>query len=84
MIYFGVPLRSKASSNNWDNVTRVFNRTLRSIYRQTDPGFKIIVACHDLPELFEAYDERVEFLIADCPVPTNHGKCCWTRAGSSP
>ena len=71
MIYFGVPLRSKGASKNWENVTRVFNRTLRSIYRQADPDFRIIVACHDVPELDAEYDDRVEFLTAETPVPRN-------------
>ncbi|MCC8014252.1 MAG: hypothetical protein LIO87_03570 [Eubacterium sp.] len=71
MIYFGIPLRSKAASNDWKNVERVFNRTLQSVYRQTDPEFKIFVACHDKPELTHEYDDRVEFLISDTPTPTN-------------
>jgi len=71
MIYFGIPLRSKAASKNWENVTKVFNRTLRSIYSQTDPDFKIYVACHDIPALDEEYDERVEFLISDRETPKN-------------
>ena len=70
MIYFGVTLRSKAASKNWAHVVADFNRTLYSIYRQTDPDFRVIVACHDLPELDREYDERVEFLQTDVPVPT--------------
>lgn len=69
MIYFGIPLRSKAASKDWKNVERVFNRTLYSVYRQTDPDFRIIVACHDMPILDREYDDRVEFLISDTPVP---------------
>lgn len=71
MIYFGIPLRSKAASNDWKNVERIFNRTLYSVYRQTDPEFKIFVACHDKPSLERGYDDRVEFLISDTPIPTN-------------
>ena len=69
MIYFGVTLRSKASAKNWEHVERDFNRTLRSLYRQTDPEFRIIVACHDIPRLDAAYDERVEFVTTDIPTP---------------
>lgn len=69
MIYFGIPLRSKEASKDWDSVTRVFNRTLQSVYRQTDPNFKIFVACHDIPKLDKEYDERVQFLISDQPTP---------------
>lgn len=69
MIFFGIPLRSKAASKNWDNVTKVFNRTLNSVYSQTDPDFKIYVACHDIPILDREYDNRVEFLICDQDTP---------------
>ena len=79
MIYFGIPLRSKAASKNWDNVTRFFNRTLWSVYNQTDPNFKIIVACHDKPALFHQYDERVEFIIVNNPIPTNKTEMMWDK-----
>lgn len=69
MIYFCIPLRSRAASKNWEDVTRVFNRTLNSVYSQTDPDFKILVACHDVPALDRQYDERVEFLISDRKTP---------------
>ena len=69
MITFAVPLKAKAVSRDWEQVTRIFNRTLASIYNQTDPNFKIVVACHDIHELTKTYDGRVEFLISDSPVP---------------
>ena len=71
MIYFGVTLRSRASARNWENVVRDFNRTLRSISRQADPEFRVIIACHEIPPLEESYDGRVEFLTTDVPTPTN-------------
>ncbi|WP_455617996.1 hypothetical protein [Eisenbergiella sp.] len=70
MIYFGIPLRSKAASKDWNKVTMFFNRTLWSVYNQTDPNFKILVACHDLPQLTHEYDNRVEFLQVSSPIPT--------------
>lgn len=71
MIYFGIPLRSQKTAKDWDTVVRVFNRTLRSVYRQTDPDFRVFVACHEIPKLEQDYDERVQFLISDQPVPQN-------------
>lgn len=71
MIYFGIPLRSRGASKNWENVCRLFNRTLASVYNQTDPNFKIIVACHEIPALTREYDDRVEFLRSGTPIPTN-------------
>ena len=69
MIYFGIPLRSKETSNNWDKVTEFFNRTLWSVYNQTDPDFSIIVACHDIPKLKHEFDGRVEFIQVQAPIP---------------
>lgn len=69
MIYFGIPLRSKETSNNWDKVTEFFNRTLWSVYNQTDPDFRIIVACHDIPKLKHEFDGRVEFIQVQAPIP---------------
>ena len=71
MIYFGITLRSKAASNDWLKVQKTFNRTLQSVYKQTSDSFKVIVACHDMPVLLNKYDERVEFLTAEVPIPTN-------------
>lgn len=71
MILFGVPLRSKASSKNWETVSLLFNRTLWSLYNQTCPEFKIVVACHEIPLLAREYDNRVEFIRVLIPYPTN-------------
>ena len=71
MIYFGIPLRSKASSNNWEQICLSFNRTLWSVYNQTNPSFKIIVVCHEIPNLLKHYDERVEFIQVNIPFPEN-------------
>lgn len=71
MIYFGIPLRSKEASKNWDIVSKLFNRTLNSVYNQTNPEFKIIVACHDIPRLNREYDERVEFIKVSSQIPKN-------------
>ncbi len=70
MIYFGVTLRSKAVSKDWEHVVRDFRRTLRSICAQTDPDFRVIVACHEIPEAEGEYDPRVEFIQAEIPFPT--------------
>lgn len=69
MIYFGIPLRSKAASKDWSKVSMFFNRTLWSVYNQTDPNFRIIVACHDIPKLTHAFDDRVEFIQVNSPIP---------------
>lgn len=71
MIYFVIPLRSKAASRSWDSVQESFNRTLWSCYNQTSPQFKVVVVCHDIPRLDKNYDERVQFVPVSIPTPTN-------------
>lgn len=70
MLYFGITLRSRAVARDWAHVVKDFNRTLYSAYRQTDGNFRILVACHELPDLEREYDSRVEFLQTDVPVPS--------------
>lgn len=69
MLYFGIPLRSKGASKNWDRVQMFFNRTLWSVYNQTDPDFRVLIACHEKPSLTREYDSRVEFIEVDAPIP---------------
>lgn len=72
MIYFGIRLQSKQVSKDWELVSELFNRTLWSVYNQTDPDFHIIVACHEIPILRHVYDERVEFIQVCAPIPQSH------------
>jgi hypothetical protein len=67
-VFFGIPLKARAVSKNWDWTVRDFNRTLASIYNQTNPNFRILVGCHDIPELLIPTDERLEFLSVDRPI----------------
>lgn len=70
MIIFAIPLRSKESSNNWDVVLSHFHRTVRSIFNQTNPNFRCIVACNQKPVMDQEYDERLEFIeLPYMPVP---------------
>lgn len=72
LLYFIIPLISRKASKDWNMVSELFNRTLWSCYNQTDPNFRIIVACHDIPELTQKYDSRVEFIRVtenEAPIP---------------
>lgn len=70
MIIFAIPLRAKETTNDWNEITRLFNNTLQSIFNQKGSGnFKCIVACNDVPYLKEKYDERLEFIKMKLPIP---------------
>lgn len=69
MLCFVIALKSKAVSKNWERVSTLFENTLASAYRQIDPDFKIVVVCHETPQLSKRFDERVEIINVDFPPP---------------
>ena len=69
MLYFGIPLKARKVSADWDRVTELLDNTLRSIFNQSDPDFKVFVACHDVPEVRHRDDPRLEFLPVDFAPP---------------
>ena len=66
---FGIPLKARSVAQNWDWTVRDFNRTLASIYNQSNPNFQILVGCHEIPELLIPTDHRLEFIQASSPAP---------------
>ena len=49
--YFGIPLRARASALNWDQVCRNLDATLDSLAQQTRRDFRVLVSCHDIPDI---------------------------------
>ena len=70
MLVFVVPLKSARVAGSWDRVTRLVERTIRSALAQTVPDVRVIVACHEIPEV-AVDDPRVEFLPVDFPPPAD-------------
>ena len=48
--FFGIPLRAKVASRNWDLVCSNLKRTLTSLAGQTERRFRVLLACHDVPD----------------------------------
>ena len=69
--FFCVPLKPRVRSKDWDLTVRLLGETLRSILAQSDPGFEVIVAGHDRPDLPELDDPRVTWVKAAIQVPEN-------------
>lgn len=69
MMYFAVPLISKEAAMDWGAVTYALHQTLNSIFNSSDSRFRVIIACHDIPEVPTVFDGRVQFLQLDTPVP---------------
>ena len=73
VVTFAIPLRSKAASNDWGKVSALFNRTLASVCRQINGDFRVVVACHDVPELLPGLPlEKIEFIQVDSPLPRDY------------
>ncbi len=51
MLGFIIPLKSQRVARDWDLVTQLLERTLRSACAQTHPGFFVVVVCHEVPNL---------------------------------
>ena len=51
MLVFVVPLKSKRLAGSWRRSEALLERTLRSICAQTSDAFRVIVVCHERPEI---------------------------------
>ncbi|HEY9802616.1 MAG TPA: glycosyltransferase family A protein [Leptolyngbyaceae cyanobacterium] len=68
MIVFVIPLKSQKVSQDWEKVCQLFERCLQSICRQTDPNFRVIVVCHEKPNI-QFTHPHVHYVEADFPIP---------------
>lgn len=62
-------LRAKTLAHNWDLHVWLLQRTLKSMLAQTDESFRVVVACHEIPDIPEASHSKVHFLPLDIPIP---------------
>lgn len=69
MLCFVIALKSKAVSKNWARVSALFEMCLTSAYNQIDPDFRIVVVCHETPQLSKQFDQRVEIINVDFSPP---------------
>lgn len=68
-IFFGIPLRSRSTTDNWPQVCSLFEATLASIRCQTDPDLRIVLACHEQPAVKGIDDPRLVTLTCNVPSP---------------
>ena len=59
---FAITLASAQTVQDWDHTQRLLGQTLRSVLGQTDPDWTAIIAGHEMPDLPEMADDRVEFV----------------------
>jgi hypothetical protein len=76
-VTFGIALVSARVARDWPSVQRLLANTLRSLFRQTDQNFRIVIACHEPPAIKEVDEKRVTILPVDFPIPRHRGD--WRR-----
>ena len=66
MLVFIIPIKSFTVSPSWSRCCLLFERCLRSVCAQTSENFRVVVACHEKPEIDFAHPHvhyiQVDFL----------------------
>ena len=70
MLVFIVPLKSSKVSTSWNSVCQLFERCVKSICNQTSKDFRVIVVCHEKPQINFTHS-HVEYIEVDFPIPTS-------------
>ena len=73
-MFFAIPLKGKAASEDWQQVVQNLNNTLRSIQANSNKDFSIVIAGHDKPEIATSLSKSVTFLSCDWPEPSSFGE----------
>ncbi|MBL8579966.1 MAG: glycosyltransferase family 2 protein [Mesorhizobium sp.] len=68
-VTFGVTLASSRTVQDWALTCNLLKSTLKSVLRQSDPRLRVIICGHEMPDLAELRDERVEFMSLQGPPP---------------
>jgi hypothetical protein len=77
MLVFVIPLKSPKASKSWEHVSRLFERCIKSVCRQTSPDFKVLVVCNEKPNI-EFTHPNIRYIEVDFPLPEPNFKA---RAG---
>ena len=72
MLTFVIPVKSKSVASNWTKFCRLFESTLRSICNQTDSDFRVVVVCHEIPEINFTHP-HVHYIHPDFDPPIKKG-----------
>ena len=79
MLVFIIPLKSARVSNSWERVSKLFERCVRSLCQQTSSEFRVIVVCHEKPDI-EFSHPYITYIEVNFPIPiilkdkTNKGR----------
>jgi hypothetical protein len=68
MLAFIIPVKSKEITNSWELLSRLLERTLKSICNQTSPSFHVVVVCSQKPDVSYIHP-NIHYLTVDFPAP---------------
>ncbi|OZV67632.1 hypothetical protein [Winogradskyella aurantia] len=68
MLTFIIPVKSQQVSSDWPKFCQLFERTLGSVFNQTDKNYKVVAVCHEIPEIRFKH-ENLFFVQADFEPP---------------
>jgi hypothetical protein len=68
MLVFILALQSPEASKDWNQVSRLCERTLRSVCAQTSPAFRVFLVCNVRPETNITHP-HLSIIERDFPVP---------------
>ncbi|HEX8546941.1 MAG TPA: glycosyltransferase family A protein [Cytophagaceae bacterium] len=60
-----IPLKSKRVSDNWNLTSKLLDETLTSLRNQSLQNFKVIIVCHELPDISAENKNIAQFLQCD-------------------
>lgn len=75
-VFFSIPFAGRRDDAGWEISCRLLGNTLRSVLRQTDPAFEVVITGHEKPALEELGDPRVTFLTAPFDKPADPSGYC--------
>ena len=73
MLVFIIPLKSRQVSKSWERVSKLFERCIKSVCNQTSHNFRVIVVCHEKPQI-EFSHPYITYIEVDFPPPTPDNK----------
>ncbi|MDF5707227.1 MAG: glycosyltransferase family A protein [Nostoc sp. S4] len=68
MLVFIIPIKSPKVATSWIELSKMFERCLRSVCNQTSSKFHVIVVCHEIPKI-NFHHPQVQYIQVDFPIP---------------
>ena len=71
MLVFTIPIKSAKVAKSWNQTCKLLERTLRSVCHQTSDQFRVIVVCHEKPQVNFSHS-HIDYIEVDFPAPKDN------------